>query len=53
MIYCYILHAGRVISAGTGQTRAKASLQALTLTPDHFGDCAFAACRLRFFYHTV
>jgi hypothetical protein len=53
MIYCYITHAGSVISAGTGRTRGAASLQALALTPDHFGNLAFAACRLRFFYHSV
>jgi hypothetical protein len=53
MIYCYIMHAGSVISAGTGLTRGAASLQALALTPDCFGNCAFSACRLRFFLSTV
>lgn len=52
-IYAYLTHAGQVISAGSGPTRAAAAAQMVLAIPDAYGELLVASCRIRFFRSIV
>lgn len=53
MICCYILHLGKVITAGQGATRNAAALAAILALPREHDDVLFCETKARFFRVSV
>lgn len=49
MIYCYILHLGKVITAGQGATRHAAAEAAILALPSEHDEVLFCETVARFF----
>ena len=49
MIYCYIMHLGKVITAGKGATRHAAAEAAILALPQHHDDVLVFETVVRFF----